>query len=388
MKRKHALGWMALAVLTLGMVTACNLLQSVVPTGTSQAPGATALPGSSTPIVIGSPTFESTSPSASVPTSAPAPVTVTPAESSMTWDIGASLYIDDRSGPDQVLESFYNAINSHQYDRAYSYWRDSSVVGAYDSFKQGYATTASVQLTTGTIQAGAGAGQLYYQVPVTLVSHSTNGSSQTYVGCYTLHLSQPGIQGVPPFSPLGIENANVQAVGAQSDLASMMAAACPSGAEQPTPPAPGSSTQPAPDISSAVYLDNRSGPVQVLQSLFNAINRKEYVRAFSYWESGSQTASFTQFQQGYQHTASVSLQTGTVASDAGAGQVYYSVPAALTSVSDAGVTEMFVGCYTLHLANPEIQDQPPFQPLAIRSGQLQQVAPGSDLGQLLGQACH
>ena len=386
MENKHGFGWLLFAVLTLGVLTGCNLLQSALPTGTPQPAGVTPPLGSATSVVVASATAPPTlAATAAAPTAAPA--TLTPSGSSTIWDIGPSLYIDDRSGPDQVLESFYNAINSHQYDRAYSYWRDSSVVGAYNQFKQGYADTASVQLTTGTIQAGAGAGQLYYQVPVTLVSQSTTGSSQTYVGCYTLHLSQPGIQGVPPFSPLGIENASVQSVGAQADLASLLASACPVGAEQPAPPAPGSSTQPASDISSAVYLDNRSGAVQVLQSLFNAINRKEYVRAYSYWESGSQAASFAQFQAGYEHTASVTLQTGTVTSDAGAGQVYYSVPVALTSVSDAGVTQKFVGCYTLHLANPDIQDQPPFQPLAIRSGQLQQAAEGANLTQLLGQAC-
>ncbi len=31
------------------------------------------------------------------------------------------------------------------------------------------------------------------------------------------------------------------------------------------------------------YLDDRSTPIQVLKSYYNAINRQEYVRAYSYW---------------------------------------------------------------------------------------------------------
>ena len=43
----------------------------------------------------------------------------------------------------------------------------------------------------------------------------------------------------------------------------------------PTEAATPSAEQPA-------YLDNRSDPVAVLQSLYNAVNRREYARAYGY----------------------------------------------------------------------------------------------------------
>ena len=64
------------------------------------------------------------------------------------------------------------------------------------------------------------------------------------------------------------------------------------------------------DISKNNYLDDRSGPVEVLASLFNAVNRKEYVRAYSYWENAGtnpEVAPFDQFQKGYAETESVQL---------------------------------------------------------------------------------
>jgi len=142
-------------------------------------------------------------------------------------------------------------------------------------------------------------------------------------------------------------------------------------------------------ISATNYLDDRSDAVLVLRSLFNAINRNEYLRAYSYWQnSGSgNLPSFDQFQKGYENTASVELSTGKVSSDAGAGQIYYSVPAVLKSQTTAGVQQTFAGCYTLHLAQPAIQATPPFEPLGIRSGDLSQVANDSNTADLLANAC-
>ena len=138
------------------------------------------------------------------------------------------------------------------------------------------------------------------------------------------------------------------------------------------------------------YLDDRSDPVLVLSSLFNAINRHEYLRAYSYWQnsgSSSSLPSFDQFQKGYENTTSVELSTGTVTPDAGAGQIYYSVPAVLKSKTTDGKQQTFAGCYTLHLAQPAIQATPPFEPLGIRSGDLSQVTNDANTADLLANAC-
>ena len=73
-----------------------------------------------------------------------------------------------------------------------------------------------------------GPGQLFLSVPVTLVATLTDGSIQTFVGCYTLHLARPQLQAVPPYQPLGIQRATIQPVDNDAGTADLMAQACPS----------------------------------------------------------------------------------------------------------------------------------------------------------------
>ena len=72
----------------------------------------------------------------------------------------------------------------------------------------------------------AGAGQLFYTVPVARAVHHKEGSTETFVGCYTLHLSQPPIQGTPPFRPLGVRSAKVERTAAGADVTALLAQSC------------------------------------------------------------------------------------------------------------------------------------------------------------------
>jgi hypothetical protein len=288
-----------------------------------------------------------------------------------------SPYVDDRSGPTRLMISLVNALNRKEYVRAYSYWEPGALSHTFDQFQQGYMDTVSVRLRLGTVGGSAGAGQFYYTVPTTLIARMTDNSTKIYVGCYVLHLANPSIQGTPPFQPLAIQSADVKQVANNANTRALMAQACAKWGNPPAPPTPG-----APG-----YRDDRSGPVRVLQSLYNAINRAEYLRAYSYWEPGALSRTFDQFQQGYSNTQSVKLTTGRVTSDAGAGQFYYSVPVTLVAFTKDNKTQTFVGCYQLHLANPSIQGTPPFQPLGIRSATIQQVANGANTMALMRHTC-
>jgi hypothetical protein len=139
-------------------------------------------------------------------------------------------YLDDRSTPEAVLGSYFDAVNRREYARAYGYWEPAAAaiqLAPFDQFAAGYADTAWVDLSIGDVGTGVGAGQLYFSVPVTLRATLNNGSGQTFVGCYILHLSRPVLQAVPPFHPLGIQRASVQQVDDDADTASLMASACP-----------------------------------------------------------------------------------------------------------------------------------------------------------------
>jgi hypothetical protein len=288
------------------------------------------------------------------------------------------------------MRSYYNAINRHEYARAYAYWEpgvSDAQLPPFDTFQRGYATTDSVDLTLGVIGSDVGAGQLYYSVPVVLDASMSDGSSAFYVGCYVLHLGRPAIQAAPPFQPLAIQSASVSAAASAADAQSRLADACAAQGNSATV-APSTATTTPADIDATVYLDDRSTPETVLSSLYNAINRQEYARAYGYWASdAAQLAPFDQFQQGYANTQSVTLTFGDTQADPGAGQLNYSQPVAVVATQSDGSTQTFVGCYKLHLTQPALQEQPPFQPLAIEAGNLSQVANDADATALLTTSC-
>ncbi len=142
-------------------------------------------------------------------------------------------YLDDRSTPIQVLKSYYNAINLQEYVRAYSYWGQKGTSAksqppAYPQFAAGYSNTAQVKLTTGKIRGGGAAGSVYTTVPVTLAVTNTNGSKDTFVGCYTLRQVNPTMFAEPPFTSIHIESANIRKIADNENATLLMKQSCPS----------------------------------------------------------------------------------------------------------------------------------------------------------------
>jgi hypothetical protein len=288
------------------------------------------------------------------------------------------------------MKSYFNAINRHEYLRAYSYWRDPAVSqGTFEQFQAGYADTSDVTLQFGQIGGDVGAGQMYYSVPMLLTERTNAATTKSYAACYILHLSQPALQ-EPPFQGLTIERGKATVIGSDVDSNNALATAC-SGpdfpAGNPINPAPQTETH---DISKDNYLDERSDPVLVLSSLFNAINRHEYARAYGYWEDqsgNSELPSYADFKSGYANTKTVAFLAGDVFADAGAGQRYFSVPVVISAQLEDGTQQTFSGCYILHMSAAGIQATPPFRPLAIRSAKINQVANTSDLSSIMPQNC-
>lgn len=118
------------------------------------------------------------------------------------------------------------------------------------------------------------------------------------------------------------------------------------------------------------YLDDRSSPQALVKSLYNAINRKEYARAYGYF-STPPAPTLDEYAKGYADTEGVTLVVGTPGVEGAAGSTFYSLPVA---ISAAGANEqVFAGCYTLRLANPQIQGDP-YKPLSIEKGALSPVS--------------
>lgn len=113
-------------------------------------------------------------------------------------------YQDDRSTPEKLIESYYNAINRHEIARAYSYYSEEGRNPFYESFAKGYADTKRVKIILGKSQEDGAAGTMYWSLPLALEAENNNGKSEIFTGCYTIRQVNPGIQEIPPFRPMEI----------------------------------------------------------------------------------------------------------------------------------------------------------------------------------------
>jgi len=118
------------------------------------------------------------------------------------------------------------------------------------------------------------------------------------------------------------------------------------------------------------YRDDRSTPQALIESYYNAINRKEYARAYGYYSEEGREPDFKTFAKGYEGTKSVKVAVRKTDPDPGAGQIYWSLPIAIESESEDGNKQVFTGCYTIRLTNPGMQEEPPYKPMQIMTGSL------------------
>ena len=375
----------SIAFLVLGlMIAACQPATAVAPTETAiiEVVTATNTPMTELPTVTSIPLATATPEVIATATAAPSQSsTVIPLP-----DISSANYLDDRSTPAALILSYVNAINRHEYLRAYAYWStpDSSL-GTLDAFTNSYNSVDSEAITIGPIGSSGAAGSVYYSFPVVIVDSLTGGGSSKYSGCYVLRLPQPANYGEPPIQPMNIYRGSKNPISSSTNDADTLKYAC-SDADS----LPGDTVSPSvetiSDLSANNYIDNRSGAVEVVSSLLNALNKKEYVRAYSYWDSPSFT--YDSYAAGFADTASVTAIFSTVTSDAGAGQYYYQIPVGEKVLTASNKQQTFVGCYTLHLSNPGMQGTLPFQPLAIKTGKFKQVDNSADVASMLTTACN
>ncbi|HEV7305070.1 hypothetical protein [Ensifer sp.] len=124
--------------------------------------------------------------------------------------------------------------------------------------------------------------------------------------------------------------------------------------------------------NSVAYVDDRSDGAALVRSLYNAINRKEYARAYGYFGETKPTGGFKAFTRGYARTVSVEVTIGKVRTDAGAGSIYAAIPVAVKSVEKPSRVRFFSGCYVARIINPSAQ-VPPFTPYQIEAARLREV---------------
>src|ERR1051325_5742241 len=95
---------------------------------------------------------------------------------------------DDRSDPITTLSSYYEAVNSRDFRRAYGYWE--SPPQSYEQFERGFADTNRVRLLIEPSPRLEGAaGSSFAEISTIVVATTRSGNERIFAGCYTLRKS-------------------------------------------------------------------------------------------------------------------------------------------------------------------------------------------------------
>jgi hypothetical protein len=149
---------------------------------------------------------------------------------------------------------------------------------------------------------------------------------------------------------------------------------------------PAAAPVPGPGAGTVPFYEDRSGPLQLLVSYYNAINRREYQRAYGYWETP--TSPYAQFVQGYADTQSVTLLVGTPATEGAAGSTFGTVPVVLIAQHNNNTTQTFSGCYVTRRTNPGISPDPNAVLWRIYGATIQEAPANVPYATLLAQPCN
>lgn len=111
----------------------------------------------------------------------------------------------------------------------------------------------------------------------------------------------------------------------------------------------------APPIQAPYPYEDRSDPVLLIQSYYNAIILRDYARAYSYWDSAPDGKSLDEFAAGFGNTDNVLAIVSTLIREEGAaGTTYALVPTMLIALHTNSGARAYVGCLTAKASYVEI----------------------------------
>ena len=138
-----------------------------------------------------------------------------------------------------------------------------------------------------------------------------------------------------------------------------------------------STSEPAPSDGPR---DDRNDPIGTLASYYDAINARDYRRAFGYWESP--TTSLERFASGFADTDRVRVLVEPGARvDGAAGSAYAEISTIVVATTKAGNERVFAGCYVMRRSN--VQDRG----WLIYRGDVSQMPSSARISRMLDQAC-
>ena len=264
---------------------------------------------------------------------------------------------DDTDAAVQTILDYFDALNEGDYRRAYRYWsgEGASSLRSYDEFARGYANTvhASVQIETVSEEGVGIARSRTMSVTLASIVNEPDHTQdvQRFQGTYTL---QPGAGTASREAAWQIASANIAEVSSDGQ-----------------PPA------------------NVADPVTLLRSYFEAIDRREFARAYTYWgylgKASRQT--FAQFHEGFATTDHVAVDVGNPEMGAAAGSAYADVPVVIVATQSDQTTQAFCGTYTLRSTQVPPFDQLGWRIEGAKTRVTASIQPGSAEAERLLSGC-
>lgn len=131
-------------------------------------------------------------------------------------------------------------------------------------------------------------------------------------------------------------------------------------------------TAAAPVMSQGLQFSDRTDPVSLVGAYYNAISLRDYPRAYSYWETAPGNATEQQFAAGFADTQSVrTFVRLPIVTDAGAGNIFASLPVLVMATQTDGSQQLYAGCFTAHKTNVPVGNATEPDPnWSLRSGTL------------------
>lgn len=135
-------------------------------------------------------------------------------------------FYEDRSGPVEVMQSFYNAINRKEYQRAYGYVEQGQLKVTYDDFLKFYEPIALVTTYFGTPDIGAAAGSQYGTLSFVAVGTYKDASVRTFYGCFTTRRTSDGVSPDPNATKWRIYDYKINEAPPNLPIAQMLSEGC------------------------------------------------------------------------------------------------------------------------------------------------------------------
>lgn len=132
---------------------------------------------------------------------------------------------DDTISPVDTLASYYNAIENHDYLRAYNYWQ--TAPRTYMDFVNGFADTVSIQLIVEPpTQVEVAAGSAYVEIPTVLIAEHTDGTQHTYAGCFVTRKYNLQPPAIPEEDTWHLYSAHILEVSNNASIPALLGSGC------------------------------------------------------------------------------------------------------------------------------------------------------------------